>query len=192
MKRTLSVALAALTTFAALTLIAFVGLAPAPAQAAKAQPAGVKKTQPALPKVTGIKVLEFGVYTSTVTSREKSPAIADGIKDRASDFKLVRKSTLVDARLGTSIGLQYVLKGSPKGAAVSIEVAVSHPAMVNPETRESMTRSSATFERVIGEPEHALWSFDTPEGLVPGEYVIELVHEGKVLAQKAFRVRIRR
>jgi hypothetical protein len=69
---------------------------------------------------------------------------------------------------------------------------VSHPALVNPETKESMTRSSATFERVLGQPEHAVWSFDTPEGLVPGEYVIELVSEGKVLAQKTFRVKIRK
>jgi hypothetical protein len=192
MKRTLSVALAALATFAALTVLsAFAGLAPA--QAAKMQPTGAKKIQqPAPPKVTGVKVLEFGIYTSTVTSREKSPTVADGIKDRATDFKLVRKSTLVDARLGTSIGMKYVLLGAPKGASVTIEVAVRHPAMVNPETRETMTRSSATFERVIGEPEHALWSFDTQAGLVPGEYVIELFFDGKPLAQKEFRVTVRR
>jgi len=190
------VALAALTTFAALAaLTAFVALAPAPAQAAKAQAAkaqAAKAAKPVPPKITGAKVLEFGVYTSTVVSREKSPSVADGIKDRATDFKLVRKSTLVSAGLGTGIGLKYVLKGAPKGAAASLDVVVRHPAMVNPETRETMTRSSATFERFIGQAEHAVWSFDTPEDLVPGEYVIELVFEGKVLAQKTFRVRIRK
>ncbi len=188
MKRTLSLALAAL-----ITLVAVAGLTPAnPAQAAKAKQAAAKNTEPAAAKITGAKVLEFGVYTSTVISREKSPTIADGIKDRARDFKLVRKSTLVDARLGTGIGMTYVLLGTPKGGNVSIEVAVSHPAMVNPETKQSMTRSSAVFERVLGQPEHAVWSFDTPEGLVPGEYVIELVSEGRVLAQKTFRVKVRK
>jgi hypothetical protein len=200
MKRTRSVAFAALTTFAALAaLVAFAALAPAQAQAAKAAPAGTlsegarkaKAAKPVPPKITGAKVLEFGVYTSTVVSREKSPSVADGIKDRATDFKLVRKSTLVDARLGTSIGLKYVLRGTPKGATVSIEVAVTHPPMVNPDTGQSMTYSTATFERVLDQPEHALWSFDTPGDLVPGEYLIELVSEGKVLAKKVFRVRIR-
>jgi hypothetical protein len=191
------VALAALTTFAALAaLLAFVALAPAPAQAAPTgtQSDGARKAKaakPVPPKITGAKVLEFGVYTSTVVSREKSPTVADGIKDRATDFKLVRKSTLVDARLGTSIGLKYVLRGTPKGATVSIEVAVTHPPLVNPETGQSMTYSTATFERVLDQPEHALWSFDTPGDLVPGEYLIELVSEGKVLAKKVFRVRIR-
>lgn len=186
MKRTVLLALAA--------LIAFAGLAfAAPAQAAKVELMGAKKTaQPKAPKITGAKVLEFGVYTSSVIKREKVSTIADGIKDRAQDFKLVRKSTLVEASLGTGIGMRYVLLGTPKGAAVTIEVGVRHPAMVNPETKETMTRSSTTFERVLGQPEHAVWSFDTPEDLVPGEYVIELVSEGRVLAQKAFRVQIRK
>lgn len=174
-----------------LALAALLALAlAAPAGAAKAQ----RKSQadkPAPVKVTGAKVLEFGIYASTVTGREKSPAIADGIKDRAKDFRLVRKSTLVDAGLGTSIGMQYVLRGTPKGASVQLEVAVRHPEMVNPETRGATVRSTATFERVIGQSEHAVWSFDTPAGLIPGEYVIELLYEGKVLASKEFRVAIR-
>lgn len=188
MKRTFPLALAALATLALL-----IAVAPAtPAQAAKAKQAAAKKAEPAPPKITGAKVLEFGVYTSTVAKREKSATVADGIKDRATDFKLVRKSTLVDAGLGTGIGMKYVLLGTPKGAAVNVDVVVRHPAMVNPETRESMTQSTATFERVIGQGEHAVWSFDTPDGLVPGEYVIEIVSGGKVLAQKVFRVKIRK
>lgn len=190
MKRTLTLTL---TTLAALlALAALVGLAAAPASAAKARPAAAQKAEAQKLTVTGAKVLEFGVYTSTVAKREKSASVVDGIKDRATDFKLVRKSTLVSAGLGTGIGLKYVLKGAPKGAAVNIDVVVRHPAIVNQETRETMTQSSATYERFIGQAEHAVWSFDTPEDLVPGEYVIELVFEGKVLAQKVFRVRIKK
>lgn len=179
MKRTLLLALAACLMLAL--------AAPALAKAKVAKTPVAEQT-----KVTGAKVLEFGVYTSAVEKREKASTVADGIKDHARDFKLVRKSTLVDASQGTGIGMAYVLRGTPKGAAVSIEVAVTHPPVVNPETKESSTRSSATYERVIGQREHAVWSFDTPEDLVPGEYVIELVFEGRVLASKAFRVKIRK
>ena len=185
MKRTSLLALA-VTLAAALALSA--ACPAAPAQAARPR---VKKTEPAPPKVTGVKVLEFGIYTSTVVQRIHSASVADGIKDRATDFKLVRKSTLVDARLGTSIGMKYILRGTPKDARVTIEVGVVHPPMVNPQTHETMTRSSANFERTLGQPEHAVWSFDTPADLVPGDYTIEIVSEGKVLAQKVFRVRIR-
>lgn len=178
MKRTLLLALAALLTLAL--------AAPALAKTTPKKPVAEQT------KVTGAKVLEFGVYTSTVEKREKVPTVADGIKDHAKDFRLVRKSTLVDAGLGTGIGMTYVLQGAPKGASVTLEVAVSHPPVVNPETKESTTRSSATYERAIGQNHHAVWSFDTPEDLVPGEYVIELVFEGKVLASKAFRVKIRK
>lgn len=190
MKRTLLPALAVLVVLAGLAGLALTQ--PGPAQAAKSKAAALKAAEAAKPKITGIKVLGFGVYTSTVEKREKSATVADGIKDRARDFKLVRKSTLVDARLGTGIGMTYVLRGTPKGAAVNLEVVVQHPAQVNPETGQTMTRSSATFERVLGQTEHSVWSFDTPEGLVPGEYVIELVSEGKVLAQKVFLVKVRK
>lgn len=185
MKRILSLTLMALAALLALAPLA-------PASAAKARPASAKKAEAPKVAVTGAKVLEFGVYTSTVTKREKTATVVDGIKDRATDFKLVRKSTLVDAGLGTGIGMKYVLRGTPKGAMVNIDVVVRHPAMVNPETKEPMTQSTATFERVIGQGEYAVWSFDTPGDLVPGEYVIELVFEGKVLAHKTFRVRIRK
>ena len=189
MKRISLLALAAVTLAAAL---AFSAACPvAPASAAQSARAKAKKTEPAAPKVTGVKVLEFGIYTSTVVQRIHASSVADGIKDRATDFKLVRKSTLVDARLGTSIGMKYILRGTPKDGRVTIEVGVLHPPMVNPQTHETMTRSSAHFERVIGQPEHAVWSFDTQADLVPGDYTIEIVSEGKVLAQKVFRVRIR-
>ncbi|GEM_PF-1396101 len=195
MKRISLLALAAVTLLAALAcadLAGLVGLSPvAQAQAAKSSQTKAKKTEPAAPKVTGVKILEFGIYTSTVVQRIHAASVADGIKDRATDFKLVRKSTLVDARLGTSIGMKYILRGTPKDGHVTIEVGVVHPPMVNPQTHETMTRSSANFERVIGQPEHAVWSFDTQADLVPGDYTIEIVSEGKVLAQKVFRVRIR-
>lgn len=182
-----------LFSLALIILAALLVLAPvAPASAAKARPVSAKKAAAPKITVTGVKVLEFGVYTSTVTQREKAASVVDGIKDRATDFKLVRKSTLVDAGLGTGIGMKYVLRGTPKGATVNIDVVVRHPAIVNPETKEAMTLSTATFERVIGQGEHAVWSFDTEADLVPGEYVIALEFEGKVLAQKAFRVKIKK
>jgi len=141
--------------------------------------------------VTGVRVLAFGVFTSIVRRREKSVAIADGIKDTAEDFKLLRQGARVEAAQGQGIGLRYVLTGAPKGAMVLVDVAVRHPQMVNPDTQMTMTRSTAQFERTIGQVEHTVWSFDTPAGLVPGEYVIELHYEGRLLAHKAFWVTVK-
>jgi hypothetical protein len=163
----------------------------APAQAAKAKQAAVRKATPAPAKITGAKVLEFGVYAAADT-RDKPPAMAGAARDSAREFRLVRKSTLVDARLGTGIGLLYELKGSPQGAAVNIEVAWSHPAGANLSAGQSTTYSTASVGRVIGQAGQALWTFDTPEGLVPGEYVLEILSEGKPLARKAFLVKVRR
>lgn len=148
-----------------------------------------KKAPP--PQVTGAKVLVTGVFSSLVATREYSPAVVDGIRDSARAFVLLRRGTAVEAGLETGIGLRYQLLGHPKGARVLVDVVVRHPAIVNPDTQLPMTVSTARYERIIGEVEHSVWSFDTPGDLVPGLYVIEILHKGKVLAREEFRVTVR-
>lgn len=156
--------------------------------AAKAQAAKAQALQQA--QVTGVRVLAVGVFTSAVESRAFSPTIADGIHDSARDFVLVRRGAVVEARLDTGIGLRYQVTGSPKGAVVVVDVVVRHPRMVNPDTQLPMTHSTAQYERVIGNVEHSVWSFDNPADLVPGEYVLEVLHRGRVLARQAFQVTV--
>jgi hypothetical protein len=170
--------------FLAGLLCAAPALAARPGAAAPAQ-----KAEQA--RVTGAKVLAFGVFTSEVESRDYSPGIVDGIRARARDFTLVQRGATVEATLETGIGLRYQLTGSPKGAVAVVDVVVRHPAIVNPDTQLPMTHSTTQYERVIGAVEHSVWSFDTPGDLVPGEYVIEVLHRGKVLARQAFQVTVK-
>jgi len=142
-------------------------------------------------RVTGAKVLAVGVFTSAVESRSFSPSIADGIRDHARDFELVRRGSTVTAGLETGIGLRYQLTGSPEGAVVVVDVVVRHPKIINPDTQLPMTHSTTQYERVIGDVAHSVWSFDTPGDLVPGEYVIELLHRGRLLARQEFQVTVK-
>jgi hypothetical protein len=142
-------------------------------------------------QVTGAKVLAFGVFSSEVESRGFAPGIVDGIRDQARGFSLVQRGAVVEAALETGIGLRYQLTGSPQGAVVVVDVVVRHPKIVNPDTQLPMTHSTTQYERVIGAVEHSVWSFDTPGDLVPGEYVIEILHRGKVLARQKFQVTVK-
>ncbi|OIO01599.1 MAG: hypothetical protein AUJ49_07330 [Desulfovibrionaceae bacterium CG1_02_65_16] len=153
-----------------------------------AQDAGTLRQAQRQARVTGAKVLAVGVFSSTVVSRARSESVADGIEDRARDFRLLRRGNVVEATLGTGIGLRYMLTGSPKGAPVVVDVVVRHPQMVNPDTQLPMNVSSAQYERNIGAVEHSVWSFDTPGSLAPGEYVIEILYRERVLARQAFKV----
>lgn len=144
------------------------------------------------PLVRGAKVLAAGVFVSSVVRRERSDAVADGIRDEARDFRLVRRGTAVAGVLGEGVGLRYRIEGEPQGAKVLVNVVVRHPAMVNPDTQLPMTVSSAQFERTIGAVEHALWNFDTPGSLMPGAYTLEVLHKGKVLARQSFQVRAKK
>lgn len=141
--------------------------------------------------VSGARILDFGEFSSNVERRERSSAVADGIKDRARDFALVKRGAMQEARLGSGIGIRYQVLGAPRGAKVLLDVVVRHPAIVNPATRQPMTQSTAQYERSIGEVAHSVWSFDTQADLLPGDYAIELWHRGRMLARQAFRVRVK-
>lgn len=155
--------------------------------AAQAQPRADAAAQAS---VTGAKVLAVGVFSSMVATRQYTPSVADNIRDSARAFVLLRRGTVVEAGLDTGIGLRYQIQGQPKGARVPVDVVVRHPAIVNPDTQLPMTVSTARYERVIGEVEHSVWSFDMPGDLVPGVYVIEILHRGRSLARQEFRVTV--
>lgn len=144
------------------------------------------------PAVRGARVLAVGVFASTMVRREHAGSVADGIRDEGRDFRLLRRGTAAVAELGEGIGIRYQIDGEPKGAKVLVDVVVRHPAMVNPDTQLPMTASSAQYERTVGSVEHALWNFDTPGSLVPGEYVVEVLHAGRTLARQAFQVKVKR
>lgn len=182
-----------LLTALALALLAALPARPAPAQGVEAAPAAATaETRASDVRVSGVTVLEYGVFSSNVERRERVGSVADGIRDTARDFALVQRGTNVTARLGTGIGIRYVLTGAPRGAEVEVEVVVRHPALRNPQTGRAMSVSSARYARVIGQVAHSLWSFDTPEDLIPGEYAVEVCRGGRVLTRQVFRVRVAR
>jgi len=175
----------------ALVLWCAVGQAAEPAAkpAPDAKATGAKATGA---KVTGAKVLAVGVFSSTVERRESSASVADGIRDEATDFKLIKRGAVVEAELGTGIGLRYRLTGAPAGAKVLVDLTVRHPKMVNPDTQLPMTHSTAQFERTLGAVAHNVWSFDTPGSLVPGEYVVEIMYRDRLLARQVFQVTVKK
>jgi len=174
---------------AALVLCCAAAFAAGPAAGAGAKQAAGQTVEP---KVTGLKVLAVGVFTSTLERREHSASVADGIRDVAKDFKLLKRGAVVEAELGTGIGLSYRLTGAPKGAKVVVDLAVRHPQMVNPDTQLPMTMSTAQFERTIGAVEHSMWNFDTPGSLAPGEYVLEIMFRDRLLARQVFQVTVKK
>jgi len=154
----------------------------------------LKGGQPSQPEVlvSGARIIDFGEFSSTVERRDRTATVADGIKDQARDFALVKRGALMEARLGSGIGIRYQLLGAPRGTAVQLDVVVRHPAIINPSTRQPMTHSSAQYERSIGQVAHSVWSFDTPASLLPGDYAIELWHRGRLLVRQAFKVTVRK
>ena len=168
----------------ALVLVALT-LAATLCSAARAQDA-----QP--PLVRSARIMEYGIYSSDVDAFIVDRDVADNCKILSQRFRLVRETDVIPARLGLGFGFQYVVAGEPKGAAVDVDVVVEHPPLFNPKLGQTYLFSRTAFQRFLGEPGHAVWSFDEGWTLCPGTWTIRIEYQGRLLAKKSFTVTLAR
>ncbi|MGE4553839.1 MAG: DUF3859 domain-containing protein [Desulfovibrionaceae bacterium] len=140
------------------------------------------------PVVEGADLLEAGIYDSDIAAFIRDDNVADQNKILSRSFVLKAATTKVRADLGTGFGVKYVLRGSPTGAQVPVEVVVRHPPMYNPRNGVTYTESRTTFDRTIGKAEYSVWSFDMGWTLVPGTFTIQVLYGDRVLVEQRFEV----
>ncbi|HEY0781269.1 MAG TPA: DUF3859 domain-containing protein [Thermoanaerobaculia bacterium] len=98
--------------------------------------------------------------------------------------------TAVQARLGTSMGIEVQVKGAPLGSIVTLRTRVTHPPLTNPATRRTTTRDEWTTEMNALIPRYAGWAFAEPWELVPGRWTIELLQGDRTIASQDFEVTV--
>src|SRR5215213_1025951 len=79
--------------------------------------------------VTGAKVTEVGIYQAQVLTGETNAA---GVKlEGLDEFKLVRTTTNVPARIGIRFGFRYEILGTPTNAPITLTMVGKHPPIKN-------------------------------------------------------------
>ena len=137
-------------------------------------------------EVTGIEIVNFGIYTVDVTSREANPG---GVAHSAvANPKLAVHTTTIPAQLGLSFGFQYKLLGSPAGAKVDIHRVTRFPKVGLRAPGGSAPRyvSERDLSVAIGEVLYMGYGLTESWEVVPGEWSIEIWHNGRKLADRHF------
>jgi len=135
--------------------------------------------------VSGAKVTEVGIYQAQVFTEETNAA---GVKLQGLDeFKLLKSTTNVPARMGVRFGFRYEILGTPTNAPITLTMAGIHPPIRSPVTGRTETRTTYSLRSRVGQA-YTSYSLDDASDLVPGQWTFEIWYADQKLCEQSFWV----
>lgn len=128
-------------------------------------------------ELTSIDITEYGMYKAEVVKSEASPKAVGALQTLAS-ATLIQQTEKVPAKPGIRFGFRYTINGFPKGEKVDIKFRVISPAF---------DQELVFPNKIIGDNTYCDYGFGKTSG-IPGEWRLQLFHNGKKLAEKTFNV----
>ena len=138
----------------------------------------------------GIEIVAHGVFGELETEgRVQASGSSSGSVGAvaATEHAAPREVTdRVTAEPGVRFGFTFVAKNLGTFDSVPIEVRVTHPPLTLPDGRVQSVDSWPADAQGI--PRFTGWLFEHDYELVPGDWTLAVLHDGKVAAEKTFRV----
>lgn len=139
-------------------------------------------------EVWGVDVINFGTYSAAIQQMEDITHSPGGRRRIVTKTRFLEETTRIPAVLGTRFGFRYVVNGIPKKEKVCIKVRKIYPGLKDPRNDNLLYSHEYIREHEIGEIYGTGYGFDHDWELVPGEWVFQLLYEGKILGEISFEV----
>ena len=143
---------------------------------------------PALAREPSVTIVDFGRYETQVAGKpEKAERTASGVVQPVDGHRLIEKTDLVVGQLGNTFGIEVKLENFPGGSAALV-IRTHHPPLTNPATGKTTTVSEYDWTSATHENTYFCYSFDAGWEIAEGTWTIQVLHEGKVIAEKKFKI----
>jgi hypothetical protein len=140
-------------------------------------------------KVTGAELVEYGVLKKMVSGGLlNAPKSLTGKVNNAIASQLVDSTTTIKASVGTTFGIGVKLLGEPEGAAITLHFRCAHPKLTDPASGHSSELDEWEGAAPVGHLRYVSYTFDDNWEVIPGKWMIQVLYDGKVLAEKTFDV----
>jgi hypothetical protein len=143
--------------------------------------------QPAAAGDRGVVIVDYGIYDHSVTAVIPEPKDVAGERTTVANVRLREKTEVIDAQKSRMFGFQFrVTDPALYGQTLTTRKLV--PKLTNPKTGRSATMVEG--ELVAGPDTLFLnaYGFDYDWERAEGEWTFQVLHAGKVLAEKKFKV----
>lgn len=138
-------------------------------------------------EVTGIAVVERGLYTLEVTKTERTPSGVE--QGTVANICRVADTATVPAVRGTQFGLRYRVDGPVPGETVLVRKVVHFPnAVTPPGAPRAISTYESTTPATTGRVSYWGYGLDHAWEIVPGIWTLEMFHEGRKLAEVRFQL----
>jgi len=146
---------------------------------------------PALPAAAAepaAKIASFGRYEVRIAGKpEKAERTASGILQPVDSHRLIERTDTVVGQLGNLFGIELKLENFPPGTSM-VTVRTTHPPLTNPKTGKTTTVSEYDWTVTAGENPYFCFSFDDAWEIAEGPWKMEVIFNGKVVAEKTFKI----
>jgi hypothetical protein len=141
---------------------------------------------PAAAESSRVAIIEYGIYAAGAMTHVPAPDQIGGQRWRA-ETRLIEKTETVAGQLGRIFGIR-VQVNDPALLGKTVTMRIRHPKMTAPSGRSGTETfyktSTPPGQREIG----YFFAFEYTYEIAEGDWTFEVVHDGKVLAAKKFRV----
>ena len=134
-------------------------------------------------------VLERGIFQAVNEGWSLSYSTVGPVR-KVRDVSLIQNTTVIPARQSVRFGVRYVITGAPIGARTEIKIITRFPdiGLLDPDSGVRHLKSEYAIQAVIGKPAYREFRFDQSWEMVPGEWVFEFWHAGRMLGAQNFCV----
>ena len=136
----------------------------------------------------GAKIVGFGRYEVHASGKpKKAERTASGTLQPVDGHRLLERTDVVVGQLGNTFGVEVKLENFPPGTSM-VTIRTIHPPLTNPKTGKTMTVSEYDWRVSADESSYFCFSFDDGWEIAEGTWTMQIVHDGKVIAEKKFKV----
>ena len=135
-----------------------------------------------------IEIKDFGFYDLSVDGSVPAPEDISGERNVVSNIRLQRQTDEIDAQLGRSFGLRFRI-ADPKLVGQTLTLRTIFPPLTNPKDKRTMTTQDRAF--VASNTTELLYDgyrFDYDWEMAEGIWTYQILHNGRVIAEKKFKV----
>lgn len=133
-------------------------------------------------------IVGYGQYEIVDAGKpEKAERTVAGEVRPVETRRLVKQTDEIVGQLGNTFGIEIDLKGLPPGP-VKLVIRTLHPKLTNAETGKTLTTSEYDWMVTARDKVYFGFTFDYRWEIAEGYWTKQILHDGKVLAEKRFKI----
>ncbi|MEQ8698294.1 MAG: DUF3859 domain-containing protein [Bauldia litoralis] len=135
----------------------------------------------------GIEIIDFGIYSLTVTRRVSAPGDVSLERNIVANVKVLRKDRVIAAQPGRSFGYQFRIV-DPALAGQRLTLRTTFPELTNPETGKKSTSQERTIVAQLNAPMYDGYRFDYRWEMAEGIWRFQILADGKLISEQRFKI----